>query len=570
MRKFFKIMSGKTKFKCFGVMILALISSLLSSIWPVRLGGLYTNISNGNICSVSDGIMAITIFGAYYFAAEIISIIRRVIIDCIIASNEAALRNNSIDKLLKVPVSYYSGCLNGEKTAQLNQGVAGYSQLLKITCNDIAATVLTAVCTFAQVMINAPSISAGIMAVYLVITVSISVLQIKSQNGIRENIIGQKTHLDGVICQTISNIEYIRIRNAEQAERRRLNPILKKICKTEQKHHIYMGSFDCLKHFFKVFFQLVLIIVSVVLISRHQMNAGTAITVCLLFQQLTKPVDDVYRFMDETASAVIKAKSLIDILQRENDEIFNIKSTGTCFDNDGIEISNVVVTDPEGRTDLVSFDKITLPAGKIIGLKGANGCGKTSLIRGMMRFYPLRRGSIKLFGKDLSNYSQEELSKTVYSSPQMSFFVAGSVRDNLKYGLNREVCDSELVDALLKVHLAGTNHGETVIDVDPLNALDYKISESANELSGGMKQRLSLARAFLNSPKVFIFDEITANLDEASTNNVLESVKKYAKDLGATVVMISHDPKVIEYCDFVINIVNKQSNYTKISQGFVA
>ena len=110
-------------------------------------------------------------------------------------------------------------------------------------------------------------------------------------------------------------------------------PMLRKICKTEQKQfYTYMGIFDCLKRLCKVSFQAMLIVLSLVLIARGQMHAGNVITICLLFQQLTKPVDDVYRFMDETASAVIKSKSLADIIQRSEDDIYCIESSGVSCD----------------------------------------------------------------------------------------------------------------------------------------------------------------------------------------------------------------------------------------------
>ena len=119
------------------------------------------------------------------------------LIDCIIATHETEVRESSIEKLLKMPVSYYSGCLSGEKTAQLNQGVAGLSQLIRIICGDVFATVITAVCTLVQVFLNAPGIMVGIMLLYLFLTIVISAFQIRSQNGIRENIVAQKNALDG-------------------------------------------------------------------------------------------------------------------------------------------------------------------------------------------------------------------------------------------------------------------------------------------------------------------------------------------------------------------------------------
>lgn len=145
----------------------------------------------------------------------------------------------------------------------------------------------------------------------------------------------------------------------------------------------------------------------------------------------------------------------------------------------------------------------------------------------------------------------------IYYTPQVSFFIAGTIRDNLLYGIERERADDELIEALEKVHLVGSGHKDTVIRKDSKEALDFVISEKVEELSGGMKQRLSLARAFLRHPKMFIFDEITANLDEKATNYVLANIEEYAKKIGAGIVYISHDQKVVDRCDEIIALKNK-------------
>lgn len=180
MKRYLSIMSKKTKLKCIGIVALAFASSLLASVWPVRLGELYTSISNGAIRTIAQGALAVEAFGLTYLSAECITIIRRVILDCVIASHESEIREYSVEKLLKMPVAYKSGCLSGEKTAQLNQGVAGFSQLIRIMCNDVFSTVLTAVCTLAQVVLHAPGVIVGIMLLYLMLTVVISAVQILS------------------------------------------------------------------------------------------------------------------------------------------------------------------------------------------------------------------------------------------------------------------------------------------------------------------------------------------------------------------------------------------------------
>jgi len=521
MKTFLSVMSQKTKIKCVGIIILAFVSSFLASLWPVRLAELYTNISNGTINTLAKGGLAVATFGLIYLSAECITILRRVMLDCIIATHESEVRENSVEKLLKMPASFYSGSLSGEKTAQLNQGVAGFSQLIKIMCNDVFATVLTSVCTLVQVFLNAPWIMVGLMMLYLALTILISVFQIRSQNGIREKIVGYKNSLDGQICQSIMNLELIRCMNAEEYEKKRLVPSILNISNTEKRHHKYMGSFDCVKQFCKISFQIILLIASVVLVSSGKMSGASVITVCLLFQQLVKPIDEVYRFMDETASSVIKAKALLEVTSNPSDEVFNINSSGEKSIGNKIVLNDVIVTNPAKTEQIAWYEDIEIPTNSVIALQGPNGCGKSSLVKCLNRYYPHIQGTIRLFDRDQSSFDQKELTSMIYYTPQSSFFIAGTVRENLMYGIDREVSDAELADALYRVHLTGTGHGDTVIDVDAKEALDSFINEKSERLSGGMKQRLSLARAFLRHPKLFIFDEITANLDENSRDFVL-------------------------------------------------
>lgn len=108
-----------------------------------------------------------------------------------------------------------------------------------------------------------------------------------------------------------------------------------------------MGTFDCFKQLCKISFQVILLVASILLIADGRMSAGAVITVCLLFQQLVKPIDEVYRFMDETASSVVKAKTLMEVAASPSDEIFDIKSSHAEMTGDSIHLENVIITNPE-------------------------------------------------------------------------------------------------------------------------------------------------------------------------------------------------------------------------------
>lgn len=561
-KNFFSLIGRGTKFKCVGVILLALVNSVLASTWPVQLGELYSRISGGEFESIVMGIKAVVMFGLIYLAAECVAVFRRVFMDCIIVTHEAELRGNIIEKLLKMVVSYYGKCLSGERTAQLNQGIAGLSQMIKIFCNDVFATVLMSVCTLVQVTLNASVTMVVIMFLYLITAVFISVMQIRSQNGIREEIIRRKNSFDGQLCQSISNLELIRSMNAESYEKRRLHPAIFRIGVIEQKHHLYMGAFDCMKQACKIIFQVIILLMSVWMVDAGRMSPGAVITVCLLFQQLTNPISEIYRVMDETASSVVKAKVLADVVSMGEDPVFSIPYNPDRAEDTDIVFCDVVVTNPEGNKLLARYDNLRIHGDRIIALKGASGSGKTTMIRGLIRYYPHISGRIIVFGRELNTYSQKELTEQIFYLPQQVFLFAGSIRENLVYGLNRSVTEAELLEALDQACLLDTLQDkfreQFVSETDNNDGLlGYCIGEGGTGLSGGERQRLSIARAFLRHPKLYIFDESTANLDSATAEKVLNNIEAHARANSAGIVYIAHDDNVVKRCNEVILVENR-------------
>ena len=557
MKKYYSMISKKTMWRCAGVLVLALIGSIMASTWPVQLAEIYTEISSGQISTLQQGLLAIASFGGIYLTAECITILRRVLLDCVIADHESEVRQNSIEKVLKMPVAYNFNSNSGEKTAQLNQGVAGLSQLIKILCNDIFATILTAVCTLVQVVMNAPGLMAVIMLLYLVVSIVISVFQIRSQNGIREDIISQKNRLDGNVCQSISNLELVRSLNAETYERKRLQPAISKISTTEQEHHRCMGGFDALKQGCKILFQIVILLFSIVLINSGKMETGAVITVCLLFQQMVKPVDEVYRFMDETASSLVKAKVLTEVFSEEEDEVFSVSHHDPETESNEIVLRDVMITDPKKTKALAHYDHLDIPGKQVVGLVGPSGCGKTTLVRCLDRFYPYICGKVHIFGKPLEDYTQGELTSDICYMPQSTFFFSGTIRENLVYGLKRQVPDTELYEVLKKACILESLKDKVMEnDCEVRDVLALEVAEKGENFSGGQRQRLTLARAFLRTPKLFIFDESTANLDGESMGMVLSNLEDHARKHGAGILYISHDNRVVSRCDQVIHLHN--------------
>lgn len=209
---------------------------------------------------------------------------------------------------------------------------------------------------------------------------------------------------------------------------------------------------------------------------------------------------------------------------------------------------------PEECKPLAQYDHLVIPTDCKVALQGATGCGKTTMIRAIKRFYPTSQGHISLFGKPLELYSQRELADLICYVPQSTFFFAGTIRDNLTYSMDDcEVTDAQLLEALTKSCLLD----ELLQTMEhPEDVLNIHVAEGAKNFSGGQRQRLALARAFLKVPRLYLLDESTANLDAATTDRVLSNIEKHASENHAGIVYISHDKHVVKRCDRILPVVN--------------
>lgn len=191
---------------------------------------------------------------------------------------------------------------------------------------------------------------------------------------------------------------------------------------------------------------------------------------------------------------------------------------------------------------------LTIQKGEIFGIIGFSGAGKSTLLRLVNLLESPSNGSIKIQGEDLSSFSAKEVRKLrrrigmIFQN--FNLFTSRTVAGNIAYPLK----------------LAGKPKGEIKARVDELLqfvGLTDKANDYPEQLSGGQKQRVGIARALANSPDILICDEATSALDPDTTNEILRLLKKVNKDLGITILLITHEMNVIQtICDRVAVMEN--------------
>ena len=200
--------------------------------------------------------------------------------------------------------------------------------------------------------------------------------------------------------------------------------------------------------------------------------------------------------------------------------------------------------------------------GERIALVGESGCGKTTLVKLLLNFYPIEKGQILIDGNNILDIKKEALRERIAYVPQETFLFSGTILENLSLGLENKNME-EIVEA------AKMARAHDFINELPLR-YNTHLEENGANLSGGQRQRLAITRAILKKPDILILDEATSNLDSITEAAIENTINTFSK--GMTTIIIAHRLSTIKRCDrvFVMDkgeIIEQGSHEELLSQG---
>lgn len=387
----------------------------------------------------------------------------------------------------------------------------------------------------------------------LVIPIGVIIVfkQIKSQKGIRVELLDSKSKMDGTIVELINGIEVIRISDSVDTETNRFNEKSESLRKKEMKHHKAMAIYDCFKFINQAFFTVLIIGISTYLATKNVISVGSVLTAYLCFNQLIKPLEELHRIFDELSECTVLATDFFKMVEIPNDFSYTILDSKKEYPKTEsiikIENLNFYYNEDKNKIILKNFN-LNINKGMFLGIAGPSGCGKSSLIKAICKLEK-GNGTIIVDSKDINSLSRKDISKIIALVPQTPFLIAGTIYENICYGIDRKVDIGEVEEAAKRAYI-----------YDYINSLPDKfnsiISEGGNNLSGGQRQRIAIARIFLRKPKILILDEATSALDNTSEKYIQNEIEKLQKVNDMTIISIAHRLTTLKNCDNII-VLNK-------------
>ena len=552
LKKLYKLLEGKQKRNFIIIIIIMIVSAGLAQLTPKAIGWLTDDILVEKQVDFIRVVPFLIFILVVNVVNEVIKILRRVMVEDTATRTEKKARGIVINSLLKAPLSYFRENMTGNIHGRLNRCLEGTVKLEKLLFMDFAPAIFNSIAAIITIFITLPISLALPMLLVIPIGIAIVFRQISTQKGIRVELLETKSAMDGTIVELLNGIEVIRITDSVDLETNRFNNKSEFLRKKEMKHHKQMAKYDCLKFINQAVFTVLIIGISTWLATKSVITVGSVLTAYLCFTQLTKPLEELHRIFDELSECTVLATDFFKMIELPNDfsyEKIDKTNLKQIEGKDIVEIKDLTFYYNENKEKII-LDKFNLEIkeGMFLGIAGPSGCGKSSLIKAICK---LEKGDGKIYidGKDINYLTRKDISNIIALVPQSPFLIAGTIYENICYGIDKEVTMEEVEEAAKKAYI-----------YDYINNLPDKfntvIAEGGNNLSGGQRQRIAIARIFLRKPKILILDEATSALDNTSERHIQLEIEKLQKENNITIISIAHRLTTLKNCDQII-VLNK-------------
>ena len=275
--------------------------------------------------------------------------------------------------------------------------------------------------------------------------------------------------------------------------------------------------------------------------SSSPMDFGTVITFFGFLIGVADPLRKMADIYNKIQGGVVAADRVFPLIDQTPSVTSPANPKTIVAGELDVEIKDVRFSYEEGN-EVLNGVNVSIPAGTSLAIIGPNGCGKSTMINLIPRFFDVGGGRIEIGGQDIRDYDVRELRKKVGYVTQMTMLFNDTIAENIAYG--SETATMEQVRAA-----AIQAHAHDFVEALD-QGYDSQIGEHGGKLSGGQRQRLSLARAILKDPEILILDEATSQIDPESEQLIHETLAEFIK--GRTTVMITHRLSTLELVDRIL------------------
>ncbi len=288
-----------------------------------------------------------------------------------------------------------------------------------------------------------------------------------------------------------------------------------------------------------------LAVIAIIYIGGHRVYNGTLTQgeIVALYNYMSQILVELIKLANLiiTVNKALASSSRVDAVLNSKNFTYSLPADKNITSSAAVEFKNVSFKYNGAAEESINNLSFSVEKGQRIGVIGATGSGKTTLINLIPLFYAATNGTVLVNGKDVKTFDTEVLRRKIGVVPQKSILFKGTVRDNMTLGKDT-VSDNELWSALKSAQ------AEEIVNLK--GGLDAKIEQNGRNLSGGQKQRLCIARALVGNPEILILDDCASALDYKTESELRKALTSLPQN--PTVFIVSQRVSSIINCDKII------------------
>lgn len=492
-----------------------------------------TKIVRGPINGILSFNLVFIVLIVVYLIQAIMQLVRNYLLAIVSKKIDISLMLSYYRHLMNIPVSAVKGRLTGEYLARFSDATTIRSAVSGATLTIMLDSTMV---VFGGIILYFKSrllfaISLIVISIYLIVILCYK----KAIKTINYRIMENNSKLQSYFKETIDGIETIKANHAEeivtQNTTRRFNILINDVLKGS----IISSSQDVLLRLVETIGIVVVLWVGFYMVLNDIITVGMLLTFYALQGYFISPIKNIIKLQPMIQTAVVAAERLNDILDIGVER----------YDNE-VEKLNIETIEYEGVSFRYSNNELTLRdinlkinEGERIAIVGESGCGKTTLVKLLLEFYIPEQGNIKINGQDISNISLGDIRRNIAYVDQNTFLFSDSIINNLKLG-NPESTFEEIKEAC-RISKADKFINKTLLGYETY------LDENGQNISGGQRQLLSIARSLVKGANIIVLDEATSNLDTITENNIGDTILDLSREL--TLIIIAHKLSTIKECD---------------------
>lgn len=343
----------------------------------------------------------------------------------------------------------------------------------------------------------------------------------------------------GYLAERVRNFRLIKSAAAEKLEAAKGSATFKRMYIAEFLSWLLVAGYQLSSSLFSILFIVVIFVVGGRLVPAGEVTIGDLTSFYMITGVVSVQLMQFFMNAGSVASVFGTMKKTAQIMETDSEPEGGEPVPPICSD---IVFDHVSFAYTDER-DVLRDVSMTIPMGRVTAIIGGNGAGKSTVFKLLARLYEPKDGAVRFGGADISQYEltdwRDHFSYVFQNEP----LIGGTVRENITYGLDRDVSDEELFAVAKKANCYDFVMAKT-------NGFDEDVGLGGSNFSGGQAQCIAIARAMLRSADYLLLDEATSNLDVMSEAMVTEAMANLMR--GKTTVMIAHNYAATRMADHVI------------------